>query len=226
MKKYFIWLLLVSIFILTACGESKNSFKEDYESINGKENKSGKIHRVVTIPEDNVFEEVDAKKIVKMIDDKETFYVYFGSRLCPWCRSVIEKACEIANLRGISKIYYVDIWDDEGNEILRDTYILDDANKPVLEKAGTEGYQKLLGYFDAFLRDYTLSLENGKTINVGEKRIYAPNFIYVEKGTIKKLVTGKSDNLTDSRGKLTEEILQDEEKIFDDFFTEACDDAC
>ncbi len=228
MKKYFVLLLLVSLFMLTACGKENTtvSFKEDYESVNGKENKSGKIHRVVTIPEDNAFEEVDAKEIVKMIENKETFYVYFGSRLCPWCRSVIEKACEIASLRGISKIYYVDIWDDEGNEILRDKYSLDDNNKPVFEKEGTPDYQKLLTYFDSFLRDYTLTSEDGNTVNIGEKRIYAPNYIYVENGTIKKLVTGKSDKLTDSRGELTEEILQDEEKVFDDFFTEACDDAC
>lgn len=227
MKKYFVLLLIFCLFLVTACGEKANiSFKNDYESLNGKENASGKIHRSVTIPEDNVFEEVEASKIVDMIKNKDTFYVYFGSTLCPWCRSVIEKACEIAAVRGISKIYYVDIWDDEGNEILRDKVVLNEKNELVTEKDGTNDYEKLLTYFKDYLRDYTLTTSDGKTIDVGKKRIYAPNYIYVEKGVIKKLVTGKSNKLTDSRGELTEEILKDQEKIFDDFFTEICDDSC
>ncbi len=229
MKKYFVLLLIVCLFIVTACGEKTNpniEFKNDYESINGKENASGKIHRTVTIPDDNPFEEVEASEIVKKIENKETFYVYFGSRLCPWCRSVIESASKLANIRGISKIYYVDIWDDEGKEILRDKYTLDDDNKPVLEKDGTDEYKKLLEYFSKFLRDYTLTDTNNKDVMVGEKRIYAPNFMFIENGTLKKLVTGKSDKLTDSRGELTEEILKDQERIFDDFFTEVCDEEC
>ncbi len=226
MKKKFILLLIISIFVLTACGKKTISFKEDYEAVNGKENASGKIHRIVTIPDDNPFEEVSATDIVKMIEDKETFYVYFGSRLCPWCRSVIEKATEIANTRGISKIYYVDIWDDEGKEILRDKYVLDDDGKPIIEIEGTDEYKKLLEYFKDYLRNYTLTDSNKETIEVGEKRIYAPNFFYIDKGVAKKLVNGKSDKLTDSRGELTEEILKDQEKIFDDFFTEVCDEEC
>lgn len=226
MKKYFVLLLIVSLFMLTACGEKDNiKFKNDYESINGKENSSGKIHRGVIIPEDNPFEEVEASDIIKMIENKETFYVYFGSRLCPWCRSVIEKACELAKTYGISKIYYVDIWDDEGNEILRDKYKLEDG-KPVLEQEKTEEYKKLLEYFKDYLRDYTLTDEDEKIVEVGEKRIFAPNYMFIENGTIKKLVTGKSDKLTDSRAELTEEILKDQENIFAEFFSEACDEEC
>ena len=226
MKKYFVLLLIISLFMLTACGEKDNiKFKNDYESINGKENASGKIHRGVIIPEDNPFEEVEANDIVKMIENKETFYVYFGSRLCPWCRSVIEKSCELAKTYGISKIYYVDIWDDEGNEILRDKYKLEDG-KPVLEQEGTEEYKKLLEYFNDYLRDYTLTDEDEKKVEVGEKRIYAPNYMFIENGTIKKLVTGKSDKLTDSRAEFTEEILKDQENIFAEFFSEVCDEEC
>ena len=228
MKKYFV-ILLLGLFVLTACNDKTSAnieFKNDYESINGKENATGKIHRSVTIPEDNPFEEVDAKEIINKTENKETFYIYFGSRLCPWCRSVIESACKLANTRGISKIYYVDIWDDEGNEILRDKYVLDDNNKPVLDKEGTNEYKKLLEYFSDYLRNYTINDANGNSINVGEKRIYAPNFMYIERGKLKKLVNGKSDKLTDSRGELTEEILKDQEKIFDDFFTEICDEEC
>ena len=227
MKKRFVLLFIISLFILTACGTKSNiSFKEDYEKLNGKENASGKIHREITILDDNPMEEVSASEIVKKIENKETFYVYFGSSLCPWCRSVIEKAIEVANERGISKIYYVDVWDDEGNEILRDKYVLDKDNKPGVELEGTSDYKKLLEYFNDLLRDYELTDSNKKLIPTGEKRIYAPNYIYVENGVAKKLVNGKSSKLTDSRGELTKEILEDQEKIFDEFFTEICDEEC
>ena len=224
MKKK-ILLLLVGVLFLVGCSAG-NSFKESYESLNGKENSNGKVHRTITIDKNNPFEEVTADEIVKKVKNKETFYVYFGSKLCPWCRSTIEKANEMATEKGISKIYYVDIWDDDGNEILRDKYILDENNKPVLDKEGTSEYKKLLEYFDSLLKEYTLTDSNNNTINVGEKRIYAPNFVYIEEGVAKKLVTGVSDKQKDSREELTEEILKDEEEIYDDFFTEVCYSEC
>ena len=218
----------ISIVTLTACTKNKDAiaFKNDYESLNGKENKNGKIHRTLTISKDNPFVKVDPKDIVKKIENKETFYVYFGSKLCPWCRSVIEKSIEVANDYEIKTIYYVDVWDNEGNEILRDSYVLDEEGKPKLEKEGTEEYKKLLETFNELLRDYTITNDNKEKIEVGEKRIYAPNFIYVEDGKAKKLTTGKSEKQTDPREKLTKEILADEQSAFEDFFAETCDESC
>ena len=221
-------LAFLSIITLTACGKNEDAiaFKNDYESLNGKENKNGKTHRTITISEDNPFVMVEPKDIVKKIEDKETFYVYFGSKLCPWCRSVIEKAVEVSKYQAIKTIYYVDVWDDEGNEILRDEYSLDEEGNPKLEKEGTEEYKKLLETFDEFLRDYTITNDNDEKISVGEKRIYAPNFIYVKNGKAKKLTTGKSDKQKDSREELTKEILADEQAAFEDFFAETCDEEC
>ena len=226
MKKYLVLLLIISLFVLTACKKETNKFKIYYEEINGQANAQGKIYREVTISNDNPFEEVTAKDILTMIENKETFYVYFGSRLCPWCRSVIESATKLAMARGISKIYYVEIWDEQGQEILRDKFSLDLNNNLNREYAGTVEYHELLKHFNSLLRDYTLTDEKGTVVPVNEKRIFAPNFIYVENGVAKKLVTGKSDKLTDSRGELTDEIKKDQEKIFDDFFTEVCDEEC
>ena len=232
-KKILLLLLILGVtFTLTGClGEKKENktgqaFKEDYEEINGKENKSGKVHRTIELSEYNKFVETTPDEIVKMINDKETFYVYFGSRLCPWCRSVIEKADEISRLNDISKIYYIDIWDDEGNEIFRDKYELNDNNE--LEKTieGTEEYKILLEKFSDYLRDYSVTDSNNNGIPTGEKRIYAPNFVFVEKGEIKKLITGKSDLQKDSREELSSDMLKDEEKAFEEFFANSCDDAC
>lgn len=230
MKRKFIYLMIVVFALgMVGCAKKETSglaFKNDYESVNGKENTHGKIHRELNIPEDNVFVMSTAKEVLAKINNKDSFYVYFGSKLCPWCRSTIVKANEMAKYRGIAKVYYVDIWDDNGEEILRDKYVLDDNNKPVLEKEGTSEYKEFLKLFDGLLKEYTLTDKDNKKISVGEKRIYAPNYVYIDKGVAKKLVTGISELQKDSREELTTEILKDEEKIFDDFFTEVCDDSC
>ena len=148
------------------------AFKEDYEEVNGKENKAGKVHREITLSEYNKFVETTPEEIVKMIENNETFYVYFGSRLCPWCRSVIEKADEVSRLNDIEKIYYIDIWDDEGNEIFRDKYEVNENNELVKTIEGTEEYHFLLEKFDSFLRDYSVTNSNKESIPTGEKRIY------------------------------------------------------
>ena len=218
MKKLLLTLLLViSVFGLTACAtkESK-AFKEDYEKLNGKTNSSGKEHRTLSIAEDNPFIEVSADEIVKKIDNKETFYVYFGSTLCPWCRSVVESAIKVAKEKNIKTIYYVDIWDDNGKEILRDKYEVKD-DKAVRVQEGTDSYYKLLEAFDSKLRNYIITKDD-KEYDTSEKRIYAPNYFYIKDGKIEKLITGKSDKLTDSRAELTNEIKQDQENIFKDFF--------
>ena len=152
-----------------------------------------------------------------MIENKETFYLYVGDEQCPWCRSVIEKSIEVSKQFNIDTIYYIEIWDDDGNEIFRDKYIYEDNElKQVFE--GDESYQKLLEYFNDFLSDYTLTVDN-KTIEVNEKRIYAPNFFYVENGVLKKMTTGTSSLQKDSREELSEEMLKEEEELFRDFFT-------
>ena len=225
-NKLLLLLLVISIFTLTACTKKDSIiFKEQYESLNGTTNSNGKAHREVTISKKNPIIISDAKEIVKMIEEEESFYVYFGSTLCPWCRSVIEKALEIANNNGIEKVYYVDIWDSEGKEILRDKYELDENNKPLKTIDGTEEYQKLLTYLDSVLEDYTYTL-NDQKLSYGEKRIYAPTFFYIAKGKPIRMTTGISSLQTGSRDELTKEILADEEKQFDEFFINICDESC
>lgn len=225
-KIYKILVLVLVIFALTSCTKKDNIiFKENYESLNGTTNKNGKEHRTVTINRHNAIVISDAKAVVEKIENKDTFYVYFGSNLCPWCRSVIEKAIEVSNNNEVDKIYYVDIWDSEGNEILRDKYSLGENNTPVKEIEGTEEYYKLLSYFDNLLEDYTYELD-GQKLSYGEKRIYAPTFFYISKGKAVRMTTGISDSQKDAREELTEEILKDEEQKFDDFFINVCDESC
>jgi len=194
-------------------------FKTMYEALNGTENKNGKVNRTIALPEDHPFVYVTPEEVVKKIENKETFWLYVGDPKCPWCRSVLETAAEKAKEYGVKEIVSVNIWDADGNEILRDKYELRDGN-PVKTGEGTEAYRKLLTAFDSVLDDYQLEAEEGQKIPVGEKRIYAPNFVRVVNGEAVRLITGISGNQKDSRGELTEEILADEKAAFDAFFKE------
>lgn len=218
MKKIII--LLITLVLLTSCAKKEtdaNKFKKEYENKNSEEIIAGENYRKLDISKSNPFVYSSGDEIVNKIENKETFYVYIGSSKCPWCRSVIEKFIEIANLNNIDKVYYVDIWGDDHEEILRDKYTLDENNKPQKTVEGTESYYKLLNYFDEFLEEYTLTTAKGKTVKVGEKRIFAPTFVYIEEGTVKKLVTGISDKHTTYNAELTNEILDDEAKTFKEF---------
>ena len=225
MKKIIVLLVMFAFMLgVTGCKKGNSAaleFKKEYEALNGVVNKNGKEHRTITISEDNPYIKVTPEEIVKKIINKETFYLYVGDPLCPWCRSVLEKSIEVSKKNNISEIYYIEIWDDEGKEILRDKYELVNG---VLSKTieGTDVYRKLLVYFDALLNDYTISDADGQKIETGEKRIYAPNFFYIEDGIAKKMVEGISEKQTDSREVLTEEMLKDEETIFEGFFSNSC----
>ena len=83
-------------------------FKEEYESLNGKKYKNKKI-RDVKIEKDNPFVYKTAEEIVDLIENGESFIVYFGFSKCPWCRSMIETFIKTAKENNIDKIYYVDI---------------------------------------------------------------------------------------------------------------------
>lgn len=215
-------ILLIPVFLLTACA-SKDSlkFKKTYESLNGKKI-YGKTTRNVTIPKNNPIEITTIDKINEKVDNKETFYVYFGFESCPWCRSVIEKMLEIAKKQNIKKIYYVDVrpGEDSAETDIRDEYAKDKNEKIYLERKGTKAYHEFQKKFKNVLKDYKHGdIESlDKTEYEGEKRLGAPNYIYVEKGTPKKLVTGISEKQKDGFQKLTKNILKDEEKTFKEFF--------
>ncbi len=221
-KKVFLILILFIALFVTGCSTNNKDalkFKEEYEKINGdKTSYSDNKYRTLKIDKNNPYVYSSAKEILEKINNKETFYVYFGSSYCPWCRSVIEKSIESAKKNNIKKIYYVDMWNGFHNEILRDTYKLNDENEATKEKDGTKEYYKLLEKFDNLLEDYTLTTDDGEEVKVGEKRIFAPDFIYVENGVAKRITSATSENQKDADAKLTKEILKDEENSFDNFF--------
>lgn len=203
MKKIFLFLMLV--LIICGCDNKSDSikFKEEYEALNGVEN-NGKIIRTISIDEDNPFIYKEASDIVEMINNKETFIVYFGFSKCPWCRSMIETLINVAHDYDIDTIYYVDVLD------IRDTLKLDDNNEVIIDKEGSKDYMKLIKLLDNVLSDYNLTDSEGNKINTNEKRIYAPNVISVVKGKATFLTEGLSDSQDDAYQKLTKEMKEEE----------------
>ena len=174
-------------------------FKEEYEKLNGKKTDQGKKYREITIDSKNKMVYKTTEEVLNLIDKKKSFVLYFGFDTCPWCRSVVPTLASISKELN-QKVYYIDVKD------IRDSYELDDDNKPKLVKKGSKDYSKLLEKLEPVLEDYTLTDSDNNKIEVGEKRIYAPNIISVINGEAKELTTGISDKQTEGYMKLTKEM--------------------
>lgn len=177
-------------------------FKEEYEKLNGKKNDQGKKYREITIDSKNKIVYKTTEEVLELIDKKKSFVLYFGFDTCPWCRSVVPTLASVSKELN-QEVYYIDVKD------IRDTFELDDDNKPKLVKKGSKDYSKLLEKLESVLEDYTLTDSDNNEIKVGEKRIYAPSIVSVIDGKAKELTTGISDKQTDGYMKLTKEMEKD-----------------
>ena len=192
-------------------------FKNEYESVNDKDLDNGKKIRNLVIADTNPFVYKTPAEIVKMIDEKKTFVVYFGFNTCPWCRSVISSLIESAGEKEIKKVYYVDVKD------IRDTYELNDKNEAVRTKEGTAEYYRLLEQLGTVLNDYSplkYETKKGKTkeVKIDEKRIYAPSVVVVKNGEAITMETGLVENLNDPYMELTDELKCEIKEVFNCMF--------
>ena len=225
MKKILVSLLLViSLFMITGCvRQSAKDFKKEYEDINGRTLRGDIKYRDLNIPEDNPYVKVDIDTIAEKIKNKETFYLYVGDPLCPWCRSGLEKMIEVAKKEGIEDIYYVDFWDDEHNEILRDLYNLEVTDGKVTKVTKTReeeaGYKVLYEAVYDFIQDYTVSVDGVEyPVGDGIKKIFGGDHFSFVNGVCKKYVSLRSDKLVKATDELTDEVLKDQEENFTKFF--------
>ena len=172
-------------------------FKEEYESLNGKKYKNKKI-RDVKIEKDNPFVYKTAEEIVDLIENGESFIVYFGFSKCPWCRSIIETFIKTAKENNIDKIYYVDI------EEIRNVIEYDKDGNLVTTKNGTPDYYDLVNKLNSVLNQYTLN-NNGEEVAIGEKRIYAPNVVLVNNGEPVEMIDPIENIIKDPASEITKE---------------------
>ena len=227
MKKKILLLLVlvIGIFGITACGKKEArkeaiDFKNEYEALNGKVARGDLVYRSLNISDKNPFIKTTDEDIANKLANNDTFYLYVGDPLCPWCRSGLEKFTNVAIDKKIKDIYYIDFWDDNHNEILRDLYEIEldkDSHIAKETKRGTDSYYKILDAVEDFVQEYTITKDN-KTYGVGEKRIYGGDIFYFENGKCKKYVSLRSDKLANAFDELSEEVLKDQEDKFSEFF--------
>ena len=201
--------------------QSALNFKEEYESVNGKTMINDIVYRTLDIDKNNPYVKVSIDVIAKKIQNGESFYLYVGDHLCPWCRSGLEKMIEVANREKIDTIYYVDFWDDEHNEILRDLYDVEVKGKKVKiikTQEATEGYKVLYEAVKDFIQDYTIT-KDGVDYNVGVKKVYGGDHFYFNKGVCEKYVSLRVPSLVKAIDPLTDEILEEQDKTFTELFT-------
>ena len=221
-----ILLVIAAMLVLAGCtGGSKDAlaFKEDYEKLNGQETASGKLYREITIDPDNPFVYADCADIVKMMDEGQTFIVYFGANWCPWCRSVLPTFISKAKENKINTVYYVDLKPDNDEEKeIRNVYAVDENGVIYRSHEGTEAYNQFIKKAAAVLADYQRSdVESlDGTEWEGEKRVGAPNFVLVVNGEAVDMTLGISLQQDDPYMELTADILEDVADIFQKLMTE------
>lgn len=209
MKKFMKIILIILLLIgITGCGQEQETdalkFKKEYENYNGKVNeRNQKEYRSISIEEDNPIVYATAEDISLKMDRKESFYVYFGFSTCPWCRSMIENMLKAAKEHEIGTIYYVDVLE------IRDTKTVNAEGEIELTREGDPFYMKLLDQMKNVLSDYSLSDADGNPVEVGEKRIYAPNVVAVVNGEAIEMTEGIADTLEDPYSELTEDMIED-----------------
>lgn len=175
-------------------------FKYEYESVNGIRDDNGMKARTLTVPNNNSVIYASYSEIIDLMEQGNSFAVYFGFAKCPWCRACLETILESAAECTVTPLYYVDV------HTSRDTYEVKEG-EAVKTKEGEDGYARLLSEFEDVLSDYILYDTDGNEIQTGEKRIYAPNLIIVKNGVAVELAddSGFFDNPYEE---ITEEIYQ------------------
>lgn len=105
------------------------------------------------VTEDNYFVYRNTKEIIKILEHG-TGIIYFGFPECPWCQAYVPMLNEVADIEGLEKIYYYNIYEDRKNN--------------------TEFYQTVVSIISKYLQ-YD---------DEGNKRIYVPAIVVVADGEI------------------------------------------
>ena len=210
-------------------------FKEDYEKLNNTSRKSGLKLRSMDVMKDNNIHYISIDEAAKKLDTGSGI-IYFGFAGCPWCRNAVPALLQAMSSTDLEEIYYVDIRpvaDDESTDI-RTIWTLNARNKAVKDEKHnvSDSYYKVLTALAGHLKDYELKTDNGKIINTGEKRLYAPTVVAVSNGTVVGFHEGTLDghNIVDGNlPDLTKEQEEELTKIYTDmigkYLNSSCDSA-
>ena len=204
--------------------KDEQKFKNDYESLNGKENT-----KKVSIKKDNNISYIDLQKAHEILETGSGV-IYFGYASDPWSRNAITVLLDAAGNFDLDNIYYVDIRpDNDVNNDIRDLFELNSSNKAKRTKDGNEYYSDVLIDMANYLRDYTLSTASGKIVNTGEKRINTPTVVAVLDGTIVAFHEGtvEGHNLVDDKlPNLSNEQIKKLNQAYTELISKYLDDSC
>ena len=134
-KKIFVLLFLIMI-VLTSCTKKETitdslKFKEEYERLNGQKDSDGNDLVDLDIDEDNNVVYLTIESLIKKLEDKETFIVYFGYSSSNECRLVLPNLLKVAYRHGLDKLYYLDTTSIDDKDKFA---IIEDKLKEVLEE--------------------------------------------------------------------------------------------
>lgn len=105
-------IVLTLLLLVTGCNKTKNlteseKFKEEYESLNNKDN--GEVNYInVKINKENPIVYTTPKEVIDKINNKDLFVVYFGDSKKNENRQIVESLLESAKEKEVDKIYYID----------------------------------------------------------------------------------------------------------------------
>ena len=193
--------------------EDEKKFKNEYESLNGKTNASGKEYPNVEIAEDNGIIYASYSDIKEVIT-KGTGVIYFGYPECPWCRNAVPMLLQAASNTGIDKIYYFNAKE------IRDTKKLDENGNVVTIKEGTKEYYELVESLSSVLGEYEGL--NDESI----KRLYFPTVVFIKDGKVVGCHIDTLPSQTDPRVPLTEEQKSELVNIYTTNIAKISDDVC
>lgn len=166
--------LLLILSVIPACADGQ-SFKEDYESLNGQPvpGHTEYVYQTLLIEDRPQAIQVSAQEAALL--DNEYAIVYMGANWCPWCRNALPSLIKATISEGFSCFYYVDLTEERDQfEVI--------GGSLVKIRESTLGYQTLLNRLDEFLTDYSVTNSEGMVYETGEKRIYLPTLAFIRNG--------------------------------------------
>lgn len=199
-------------------------FKEEYEKLNNVVNESnGKKYLNVELDDLNPFVYKTEDEVIKILKGGSGI-IYFGYSSCPWCRNIVPILNKAALSTGIEQITYLDIYD------MRSTLQLDDNDRVIVKREGSENYKRILELMNSVLEDFYLTNSDGEQIKTNEKRLYAPTVVTVKEGKIVDIHVSSVDTQTDPYSEMTKEqgteLFKKYTSMFTKFSGTTCDEAC
>lgn len=188
-------------------------FKEEYESLNNKDNGYGGKYLRISINDDNVIKYASFEELIDLLD-KGTGVIYFGFPECPWCRNAVPSLLEAADSTGIEQIYYFNAVD------IRDQKTLDANGEVITTKEGTKEYKELLKKLDKYLLPYDGL--NDESI----KRLYFPSVYFIKDGVVIGKHIDTVESHTDASKELNEKQKLELKGIYENYMMEILDSSC